>query len=182
MDMATIMDQNFLDLLDRINHLESIPASTPIAACGEASPNSQLIFQNEPFRIHLSDQMSHNHSESVHYSGISKTGRCHFVLSPEGNIRLAFVTANSGYALRPGRAVHQQSGRTRRPHDEGQAENLRRFPLRRFGSRFRRHPLIHIDRQKAGLGHHPSPEPRPQMQARLPADRVTYQFAPGQLR
>jgi len=119
MDMATIMDQNFLDLLDRINHLESIPASTPIAACGEASPNSQLIFQNEPFRIHLSDQMSHNHSESVHYSGISKTGRCHFVLSPEGNIRLAFVTANSGYALRPGRAVHQQSGRTRRPHDEG---------------------------------------------------------------
>src|ERR1019366_924151 len=61
-------------------------------------------------------------------------------------------------------------------------ENLRRFPLRRFGCRFRHHPLIHIDRQKAGLGHHPSPEPRPQMQARLPADRVTYQFAPGQLR
>lgn len=28
---------------------------------------------------------------------------------------------------------------------------------------------------------HPGPDPRPQMQARLPADWVTYQFAPGQL-
>jgi hypothetical protein len=41
--------------------------------------------------------------------------------------------------------------------------------------------IIHIDRQKAGLGHHPSPDPRPQMPDSLPAARVIYQFAPGQL-
>ena len=60
---------------------------------------------------------------------------------------------------RSGSALHQQSGRTRRPHDEGQAENLRRLPLHRRRNRLRDHPLIHRHCQKAGLEHHPGHRP-----------------------
>src|SRR5450759_649142 len=83
-----------------------------------------------------------------HQNSRPKTSRSH---APPHRTQspLAPFDAKSRYAAlpsRPGRAFHQQSGRTRRPHDEGQAENLRWFPLRCFGSRFRRHSLIHIDR------------------------------------
>jgi hypothetical protein len=119
-----------------------------------------------------------------HHTRRPQTSRSH--TSPHrAQSPFAPLDAQARYAAlpqRPGRALHQQSGRTRWPHDEGQTENLRRFSLRRFGSRFRRHPLIHIDRKKAGLGHYPSPDPRPKMPASLPAARVTCQFAPGQLR
>src|SRR5262249_4221470 len=60
-----------------------------------------------------------------------------------------------------GRALHQQSGRTRRPHDEGQAENLRRLPLHRRCNRLCGDPLLHLHRQKAGLERHPGHRPRP---------------------
>ena len=52
------------------------------------------------------------------------------------------------------RALDQQSGRARRAHDEGQAENLRRLPVAGRGSRLRRDPLPHLDRQEAGLERH----------------------------
>src|SRR3954452_15534081 len=59
------------------------------------------------------------------------------------------------------RALHQQSGRARRAHDEGQAENLRRLPVAGRGSRLRRDPLPHLDRQEAEVERHSRSDPRP---------------------
>src|SRR5262249_10320610 len=70
-------------------------------------------------------------------------------------------TRRSALPQQSGRALHQQSGRTRRPHDEGQAENLRRLPLHRRCNRLCGDPLLHLHRQKAGLERHPGYRPRP---------------------
>src|ERR1700738_3971424 len=48
-------------------------------------------------------------------------------------------------------ALHQQPSRSRRPHDEATAENLRWIPCPRQRRRLRGHPIRALDRQKAKL-------------------------------
>ena len=78
------------------------------------------------------------------------------------------------------RALHQQSGRARRAHDEGQAENLRRLPVAGRGSRLRRDPLPHLDRQEAGLERHSRSDPRPSDADRRSPRSLNAQGVPGQ--
>jgi hypothetical protein len=48
--LATIMDQNFQDLLDQINRLESLADSIPFEGLGEASPDPQASpYRSAPF-------------------------------------------------------------------------------------------------------------------------------------
>ena len=80
----------------------------------------------------------------------------------------------------PDRALHQQSGRARRAHDEGPAENLRRLPVAGRGSRLRRDPLPHLDRQEAGLERHSRSDPRPSDADRRSPRSLNAQGVPGQ--
>ena len=81
-----------------------------------------------------------------------------------GNAQTGHVALSS----RSDRALHQQSGRARRPHDEVAPENLRRLSLGRRRRRLRAHPLVLLDRQKAGLGHHRRPDLRSDILGEIP--------------
>jgi hypothetical protein len=55
------------------------------------------------------------------------------------------------------RAFHQQSGRARHPHDEGQNENLGRFPRPGRRRNLCNPPLRHLHSPKTRLGHLQNP-------------------------
>ena len=55
------------------------------------------------------------------------------------------------------RAFHQQSGRARHPHDEGQNENLGRFPRPGRRRNLCNPPLRHLHSRKTRLGHPQKP-------------------------
>ena len=58
-------------------------------------------------------------------------------------------------------SLHQQSGRTRRAHDEASSKNLGRLSLVARRNRLRAHPLLLLHRQEAGLEYHRRSDPRP---------------------
>ena len=61
---------------------------------------------------------------------------------------------------RPQCALLQQSGRRRRAHDEGRAENLRRIPGAPRRRRFRHDPIGHRHRQKTPTNQAPETNPQ----------------------
>src|SRR5207344_2442505 len=86
--------------------------------------------------------------------------------------------AQTGHVALPSRSdgsLHQQSGRTRRTHDEASAKNLRRLSLAGRCDGLRAHPLLLLDRQEAGLEHHRRPHPRPLELGYIPTPLLTHQ-------
>ena len=85
---------------------------------------------------------------------------------------LAPRNAQTGHVALPSRsngALHQQSSRARRAHDEAPAENLRRLSLGRRRDGLRAHPIPLLDRQEAGLERHRCPDLRPSELGDIPA-------------
>ena len=76
--------------------------------------------------------------------------------------------------VRADRSLHQQSGRTRRAHDEAPPENLRRLPIVRRRDGLRGHPLLFLDRQEAELEHHRRRDQRALKLGEIPTPFVSY--------
>src|SRR5271169_4874161 len=78
-------------------------------------------------------------------------------------------TGHVALSSRSDGALHQQSSRARRAHDEAPAENLRRLSLGRRRDGLRAHPIPLLDRQEAGLERHRCPHLRPSELGEIPA-------------
>src|SRR5208283_36934 len=70
---------------------------------------------------------------------------------------------------------------TRWSDDEAAAEDLRRLSLRGRSGRFRGHPVVALDRQKARLGYAGNTHRQPTQPDRGPARRLIWPAKPGQL-
>ena len=174
--------RGLLDLIARIRTLivEALNRPVEVISCYEAGYDGSWLhrvleahgvrnYVIDPASLQVDRRARRVKTDNIDLSRLLRSLMAYLRGEPKspfasGNAQTGHVALSS----RSDRALHQQSGRARRPHDEVAPENLRRLSLGRRRRRLRAHPLVLLDRQEAGLGHHRRPDRRSDILGEIP--------------